>query len=255
MPFARRVSDFIKISKTHFQPRSSGMLPTLLSQLSTEDELAILKGFFSDGQNCPDTRSFRAFLNFYREEVRQFDFGVLPALLRDHGNVIRSHQDVIYIAEILRLNQDKTRADVRSLLNGHQRHFESVQNDNINVAIDLTLRLWLMLNVRSPESKLVMPLNPSIQWNDTKTLREFVAQQFSKEKLHLEPKDCRLSHLFTASFMVKVCGLKLEFTSRLENHLCLVRRHKKLLIYPYKACLMGYMQKWAIPSLCESHVS
>lgn len=224
----------------------SEMPSTLLSQPASEDERAIVSAFFGDGQNYPDVRSFRPFLNFYKKEVAHLDFGVSPALSHYNVTAICSHRDIIHIAEILRANQTRARPHIRNLLNGNQCCFQSVKNDDINAAIDLTLRLWLMLNVRSPESKFVMPSTPSLQWNDTATLQEFVVRQFPKEKLDLDPKDSRLSHRFTANFMVKVCGLKLEFTPRLENHLSLNRREKKLLIYPHKACLMGYLQKWVM---------
>jgi hypothetical protein len=219
------------------------MNPALLTQPAEEVELTILKAFFAPGQSDLELDSLKPFLDFYKKEIGELDFGVVPTVTSDHVTIIRSHDDIISIVNILRTNQDNTRPEIRKLLNGNGCRFASTLDQEIDLTIDLSLRLWLMVNVRCPESKFLTPSTHSLKWDDTTTLRQFIVKQFPRRKLDLEPKHSRLSHMFTVGFMVKVCGLKIEFTSRLENHLRLVRRHKTLLVYPFKACLTGHLQE------------
>lgn len=219
------------------------MYPILLTHPPEEVELTILSTFFGHAHHDPDVESLKPFLDFYRREIGELDFGVVPTTSADHVTIIRSHDDIIHVVNLLRLNQDNTRLDIRKLLNGDGCRFASSPDHEIDLVIDLSLRLWLMLNVRCPETKFLTPSTYSTQWDDITTLRQFIVVQFPRRKLNLEPKHSRLSHMFTVSFMVKVCGLNIEFTSRLENHLRLVRRHKTLLIYPFKACLTSHLQE------------
>ena len=231
-------SDFLEVLCPERQAaiRFREMNPTLPAQPAEEIELAILKTFFPRAKFDSEVVSFRPFLEFYRKEIEALDFGVVPS---GRVAIIQSNDDIIYLVGVLHTNQDSTRLEIRQLLNGHGCRFASISDHGVNLAIDLSLRLWLMVNVRSPESK--SPTSTySIEWDDLTTLRNFIAKQFPRRKMDLEPKHSRLSHMFTVSFMVKVCGLKVEFTSRLEHHLRLVRRHKTLLVYPFKSCLTGH---------------
>lgn len=223
--------------------RDRQMDSTLLTEPAEDIELAILNTFFGHGNHDLDHESLKPFLDFYKKEIGELDFGVVPKSSQDHVTIIRTHDDIIHIVDILRVNQDSTRLEIRKLLNGDRCRFASASDHETNLAIDLSLRLWLMLNVRSLETKLPTSSAYSIQWDDTSTLRQFIVAQFPRRRLNLEPKQSRLSHMFTVSFMVKVCGLRIEFTSRLENHLRLVRRYKTLLVYPFKACLTGHLQE------------
>lgn len=219
------------------------MNPTLLTQPAEEVELVILRTFFGRRKSNFDLKHLKPFLDFYKKEIEELDFGVVPSVSNDHVTVIRSHDDIIHIVNILHTNQDNSRSEIRKLLNGDGCRFAATPHHDVNLAIDLSLRLWLMVNVRCPDSRFLTPSTSSVEWDDTTTLRQFIVKQFPRRRLDLEPKHSRLSHVFTVGFMVKVCGLKLEFTSTLENHLRLVRRHKTLLVYPFKACLTGLLEE------------
>jgi hypothetical protein len=120
--------------------------------------------------------------------------------------------------------------------------FQNAEDLNINRSIDLTLRLWLTLNVREPAYKLQTPQTPVLQWDDSTALSSFVASQFPKARWHLDVRASRLDPYFTAVNMVRICGLKIEWTDSLEDHLRLDRRQKVLRIYPHKCCLQGYLE-------------
>jgi hypothetical protein len=69
--------------------------------------------------------------------------------------------------------------------------------------------------------KLQTPKSPVLQWNEHTTLKCFVCRQFPKPAFSVSRKDGRLDSFFTASFMVRICCLKLYWTLFLENHLSL----------------------------------
>lgn len=229
------------------------MAQSLFSRPTKETARAIIETFFGDDQNIPELGHFDSYLDFYMKELSRLDFGARPRLTRDHVTVVRSHGDIIHIAGILRANQSSTRPHIRSLLSSPQGRFPSVASHEIDRAVDLTLRLWLMLNVRSPDPRLLTPQTPLLQWDDTTTLEQFVGKQFPKSSSDLQAKASRLDSFFTASFMVKTCGLKLDFTPMLENHLSLecTGSKKTLRVYPYKACLKGYQPKYVIGTVAS----
>jgi hypothetical protein len=216
------------------------MARPLLGRLAKDISLTILRTFFGDIVSSRNADFFNPYLDFYEEELRMLSFGLLPNQSRAVLAVVKSHNDVINLALTLHNHQDTTRSHLHDQLRGN---FLGATDQGINEAIDLTLRLWLMLNVRPPALKLQTPKSPVLQWDEGTTLKCFVGQQFPKPSLDVSTKDGRLDPFFTASFMVRICGLKLDWTPFLENHLSLDRRTKTLKVFPYKACLLGYKQE------------
>ncbi|KAK5055303.1 hypothetical protein LTR84_013053 [Exophiala bonariae] len=176
----------------------------LLTSPAEDVQLAILGVFFDNGNHVPDQESLKPFLEYYKKETAELDFGVQPRISENHMTVLRTHDDIIHTVNILKGNQDSTRLEIRKLLNRDACRFASTPDHEINLAIDLSLRLWLMLNVRCPETRFLTPSAQSIQWDDTTTLRQFIVAQFPRRSLNLEPKQSRLSHMFTVSFMFTI---------------------------------------------------
>jgi hypothetical protein len=114
------------------------------------------------------------------------------------------------------------------------------QDWSFDRSIDITLRLWLQVNIRDDDSGLG---GPKVRWDETTTLTEFITSLFPVADWELGAKERRLDPYFTGANMVGVCGLKIAWTNSLEDHLRLERREKVLWVFPYKCTLQALLSQ------------
>ncbi len=143
--------------------------------------------------------------------------------------VVARHEELIEVADIVR-SAASNKSELRKLLQDRYLENEAAADRTLN----LLVRLWLMVNVREPDSAMHAPQTHLLQWSSKQTLQDFVTDAFPTSKWRVEAKDSRLHPSFTAAFMVKICGLKLEWTDCLADHLRLDRRHHALRVYSQK---------------------
>ena len=153
---------------------------------------------------------------------------------------VKTHADILLVIREIQTNGLLAKCRVRDNL---RVQFPEAEDAELNASIDLALRLWLMLNVRDPRLKLQSPQTPIMSWGDTLPFKNFMEQTFPISKWQIGVKDSRLHPSFTAAFMVEVCGLRLEWTDCLADHLRLDRREKALRVYSSKDFLLGVLEK------------
>ena len=71
---------------------------------------------------------------------------------------------------------------------------------------------------------------------------DFIARQFPRSTLQISVRDGRIHPFFTIANMVGICGLKIEWTQSLQDHLRLDRRANVLRVFPYKHCLLRFIE-------------
>lgn len=99
-----------------------------------------------------------------------------------------------------------------------------------------------MINLRERDlESQKAPKTPMLQWNDSSTFADLLSVQFPSSKWHLEAKASRLHPYFKVANMVQICGLKLDWTSSLQDHLRLERYENEnvLRVYRNKSFLQG----------------
>jgi hypothetical protein len=211
-----------------------------LTRPPTDDiKLRVCHEFFNPALRRESLPEYDDYFRYYETELALLRVGASRLTWQDSGLAAQTHEDILIIKRELAANIHLTRPEIRHRL---ASKFQGAEKLNINRSIDLTLRLWLTLNVREPAYKLQTPQTPVLQWDDSTTLSSFIASQFPKARWHLDVRACRLDPYFTAVNMVRICGLKIEWTDSLEDHLRLDRRQKVLRMYPHKCCLQGYLE-------------
>lgn len=205
--------------------------------LDAATQTEVLRSYFGTKHQRPG-RYFSDFVAYYAEEPRKLQTGLTrsdwPIPTLDE----KTHRDVLSITTILRNNKDQKRPVIRQILNLEQEHENESSTDHL---CDLAVRMWLMINVLDADISLVDDEAPRQPWSQEQSLDDRIKSLFPQSKIKLDLKESRLDPHFTATNLEKICGLRLEWTRCLANHLRLDRRKKVLWVFPYKSFLQGHI--------------
>jgi hypothetical protein len=216
------------------------------------EELNIVRNLINKDANEDDLPAYEDFLVLYRKEIKalersQASSAGQPDVDQTNGQKVIAAKDykaIIQIAEVLACAGSKCRVCVREDL-WKLDVFKSSTDIALNNAIDLSLRLWLMLNVRQ-NSRTLTPDTVALQWNDDDTLSQFVKQQFPEAE---EPMTSNSSHRvdadFTAVSLREYRNIDIKWTTSLEDHLRLKYDRKKkarLRVFPFKRILVDHLR-------------
>jgi hypothetical protein len=157
-----------------------------------------------------------------------------------HEHVFRI-VDAIY--EILRGTVPCTRPEVRRLLQT-QTYLGSQPAEKLNHSINLTLRLWLLMNIQEPD----FSRGEFASWDDDSTLRNLIERQFPgpRGELNLargaklgidKERSTVLESNFTAANLQRIAGIEIKWTDNLLEHLHFNKRKRQLCIFPLKLYL------------------
>ena len=183
--------------------------------------------------------AFQVYFAYYIKELELLRTGISEETWQIKGLAANTYEDIFYIVKLLRDNGNSRRPELRFLL--HSR-FSSSDDAGLNRSINLAIRLWLMINTQEPEFGGIRHEATCVQWDDETTLRTFVQNLFPKSRWKITAQSSRLGPHFTVAFMQRVCGLKIEWTTSLHDHLRLDRRRKALKIFPYKCHLQALIE-------------
>jgi hypothetical protein len=205
--------------------------------LNAESQDVIGKAFFeSEFVAGSGVDSFETFFKYYDDEVKWLQAG--RAVVNDQtvGIVMNTHDDVIVVVQALRDGFRRKRSQIRTNI---RQHFKKGEEEGLNRSIDIAARLWSMVNIK--ESIFNHSTIPPHPWNDDSTLESFFANLFPQSRIKLNARESRVSPHFTVAFMVDVCGLEIQWTTSLEDHLRLERQSKTLWLFPFKRVLAAYI--------------
>lgn len=213
--------------------------PALLLQTEgldqcTQDE--VLKTLFNAHKHPKAPRYFKEFLSYYSEEPKRLQTGITRADWPIPNLGEKTHHDILNIIRFLKANREEKRSACRQKF---LMHYQELDHVSLNHLMDLAVRMWLMINVLDSDVELVDDEAPRKPWSETCSLEELIKSLFQKPQTNLDLKESRLHPSFTASNLVKVCGLRVEWTQCLANHLRLDRRKKVLWVFYCKAFLQG----------------
>jgi hypothetical protein len=211
-----------------------------LSQKPSHDaRLRLLKVFFGVDTARLDWTLFGRYFQYYDRELAMLKSGALETVGSEKLVVQqRSHDDLVRVLNMIRPGQSEAR---RRIIDDVARVF-SGDMTAAGQGTELVMRLWLMMNVRDARSSLHAPQTPVLGWEDQQTVQDLVTSAFPTSRWNIEAKDSRLHPSFTATFMVNICGLKLEWTDCLADHLRLDRRVNALRVFSYKEVLQAHLQ-------------
>lgn len=198
--------------------------------------LEIGKAFFGALFEEEKVEIFRSYFEYYIEELELLRSGISEETWQIQSLASQTYEDVFHVVEVLRCNGGSRRPKIRQLL---KSRFEKSDVLGLNRSINLAIRLWLMVNVQEPRFEGIRHQASCVEWDDETSLREFFRELFPQSRWTVTARSSRLGPHFTAAFMHRVCGLKIEWTTSLHDHLRLDRQRKALKIFPYKCHLQA----------------
>lgn len=213
---------------------------TLLENIDESTKRQVAESFFGILTDNGELSSLKLYFDFYNRELKRLRVGITP-LISHLGT--KRHKDLMHIQDII----FDSRTELRSVVRARIRPDLATDDDlSLDRMVDLTIRLWLMINVRddSLSMSLWQPQQFSAQWDESESLVEFIAHQFPTSITKLGPKQSRLEMKFTVAYMVRTCRLQIKWTDDFVNHLRLDRGPdaKTLSIFPHKAFLVAHLK-------------
>lgn len=177
------------------------------------------------------------FQNLYKNELEKLMRGYKEQNWALAHLAITTHQGLLDVVKDLEASARRN-APKYHLISDLKARYSPADERAVEDSIDLAVRVRFMINTRNLESQARSQAEP-LKWRLDQTLGQFLTTVFPHATWQPEGRDSRLSPLFRAAYMVDVCGLELEETSYLHEHLQLKRLEKKnvLKYFPYKSCL------------------
>ncbi|KAL8653592.1 MAG: hypothetical protein Q9226_003786 [Calogaya cf. arnoldii] len=173
---------------------------------------------------------------YYLEELDLLRKGISDDSWQTKCLAVKTCEDIFHVINVLRDNGESRRTVIRQLLSSR------LPSENVTAldrSINLAIRLWLMVNTQEPMFEGLRHEANFVEWDDESTLRDYFQSLFPCARWQVTAQSSRLGPHFTAAFMRDVCGLKVEWTTSLHDHLRLDRRRKALRIFPYKCHLQA----------------
>lgn len=212
----------------------------LLSKPTPSLQLKINRAIFGIGPSSDNLHFFQSYFDYYVEELELLQFGASVSARLASELAVKTHEDVLYLVSTLAKVQNPTRRQVRAQI---RKDFPSASDAGLNRSIDLALRLCLMLNINELQYRSLRHPTPCLGWGEEEPLQQRVEHWFPCSRWDMNPKESRLDPYFTAANMATVCGLKVQWTTSLQDHLRLDRRQKMLRIFPYRNFLQALLTR------------
>jgi hypothetical protein len=174
------------------------------------------------------------YLDFFRSEVAQVQHHRAAFAAQDLNSIFT-------IVEKLRENHDKPCREIVHILSTHFLNFDSAA---IRRSLELSTRLWLMLNTRSSEISFgpIFAGAVAIEWDLDCSLDALVQKQFARRTHgHVSKEYSNIDPEFSAAYLINTCGLKLEWTDDISEHLDFDSRRTILRVYRHKICVVHHL--------------
>ena len=200
--------------------------------------LEILQAIFRWRFAAVDVGKFNNYFAFYEHELSTLSLGQWSQLCPSSQIAVATHSDLLRALGVVQANANSAKKMIRRELCSE---FAPAAEERVDRTLDLILRLWLMINVRDKTKSLQTLRTPVVVWGDDWNLYQLLKETFPVSESVLAARESRLHPSFTVVFMIEVCGVRLEWTDCLADHLRLDRRTRVLRIFPYKVFLQSHL--------------
>ncbi|KAK3332764.1 hypothetical protein B0T19DRAFT_111004 [Cercophora scortea] len=187
----------------------------------------------------PPTHDLSTYFDYYTRQCQVF--------FSHRGTLIaaRTHQDLADL--VLGFLHDLDRHEIRALLakrlqiedDSSSSKSSSSSSSNLDPAvldrtIDLAARLFVMVKLGEVPHSIAH--SRALKWTQG-TLRQFVRQQFDVPPV-LSCAGVKLPKLFNARNIVRIGGIKIEWTANLADHLRMINDDEKVAVFCYPSFLV-----------------
>jgi len=195
--------------------------------------------------------------NLSEKEFHEDDYSMLLEYIASEMMMLEKHRHIFAVGsldETLDLLQDLKHIILISrdhALNIVKQRFPSgaPEDEAILRSIDLTIRLWLPLDIRSSgldSSGIivgsVLPQPTSVKWTSSVSLKELVEAQFVKHEPNRSSSRARINPALTIAYLVNTCGFRVYWTHNLADHLTIDWKIKVVTVYEHKICLWNHLK-------------
>lgn len=183
-------------------------------------------------------------------------FGKTLQSLHPHASKFATQEWGGLLSMVSSLSANRTTTK-KALVEDMKKGYLNTSETAIARSIELAVRLWLGINVRS-KGLSVGPANPRdrrIDWRDDQSLDEMIAAQFSQGASKAMFANIPFDESFTAVNLKNICRLHIRWTDNLIDHLKLEgpRGQRRLSIYRQKLCLVNH-RKGPEPTIIPADV-
>lgn len=211
----------------------------LIQQPSQQDKYAILSECFDLAENEVQHKAagLEDYMVFYARQTQLLRLQYAP-----RGTPwplpVRTHTQLLEVLRLIKVEPLRTRGELRAELRLRCPWSCGTPDRYLDAIVNACLRIWLMINFRPLDEIGVGGGRPCIDWRENETLDSLLRDLFHKSTTNLTLTQRRLNPQFTAACMMDVCGLKIGWTSSLEDHLRLDRQQKVLWVLPHRGYLV-----------------
>lgn len=207
--------------------------------ISTDLGHEISTVFFGSGALSLVSNQSESYFAYCGREIARISIGQRRSPTQDSERTSQLQSKIVQTWKTICARRTEPK---RGIVHHLRSQFHDENDTSISDYVDLTIRLWLMLNVRSTNTLVRVPPKRSICWDMGASLEDVIKTQFTMPGLAVHASRRRIDPAFTAVNMVRLCGLRLRWTDSLEDHLRLDRRSKELHIFGYKWFLNAHLQ-------------
>ena len=210
---------------------------SLRDPLNAAEDIAVIQCYWkADFTDQAGSSRFKDYLKYYERQRAALTLGPKEFQLVERI-AAKTHSALRDVARCLSKNRtsklSEVRREVQKLFLDHEADSEAIQ-----LSIELSLRLWLMINARPENNKVTVGNAPSRVWADPESsLVDFLGAQFTASTTKVDAKECQLPTDFTACNLRDICDLTIEWTECLAHHLSYDSQARKLYVYYFRGCL------------------
>ena len=216
--------------------RMAGPL-SLRDPLNAAEDIAVIQCYWkADFTDQAGSSRFKDYLKYYERQRAALTLGPKEFQLVQRV-AAKTHSALRDVARCLSKNRTSklsvVRTEVQKLFPQHEADSEAIQ-----LSIELSLRLWMTINVWSEDPELTVGNAPSRAWtNSESSLTDFLSAQFTASTTLVDAKECQMPTDFTACNLIYICDLTIEWTECLAHHLSYDPQTRKLYVYYFRGCL------------------
>lgn len=198
--------------------------PLRRAPIHTDIKLEIARSFWGvDAQQILNTKSVSYLDLYFKYYTEQNDLA-----LHDRGRFasVKTHRDIICVADILKLglSKDATRDRLRS---ENSASGLDVSDEKLDASMNLAIRLLLMLRVGRIQNSFSG--QRELSW-DNGTLQDFISSQFNTGQAMGQEK-VRLDEVFVARNLGRIARIRIAWTDNLGDHLRMQEHDTQVAIF------------------------
>ena len=182
---------------------------------------------------------YESYLEFFRKTIVGSLYGSTPSDGQQFA--MRTYSHLEKVVTCLENNSDSSRSKIAEQL---KADFPWSSEPQRLRSVELVARLWSTIYVRS-RTYPVPPLRADttvVEWNDTVSLKKMVKDNFATPDLE-RPVEMPIDAKFTLENLRKLCGIRVQWTDNLKDHLKYDQSTAKLHLYQHTVCLLKHKEK------------